>query len=99
MKGIKSFQLWAHSAPVTPSTACYLICQPGAPMRVYFNGLWTPSLVVPRYRVSLNALALGLLTVALTLVVLAQPWSTQIVVGGGFDGPFLRDFYAAEHTP
>jgi hypothetical protein len=46
----------------------------------------------------LLALLVGLLTALLTGWVLARPWQTTIDVGGLFDSPYLRGFYAAEYS-
>ncbi len=44
------------------------------------------------------ALLCGVLAVLLTTLALLQPWATQVQVGGGFDSPFLADFYPAEYS-
>jgi hypothetical protein len=51
---------------------------------------------VKRGRHILVALVLGLLAALLDALMLAQPWSTRIDVGGLLDSPFLRKFHAPE---
>ncbi|NJO05625.1 MAG: hypothetical protein HC876_08925 [Chloroflexaceae bacterium] len=44
------------------------------------------------------ATLLGLLSLLVTMMALAQPWRTSIIVGSPFDRPYLREFYHAEYS-